>query len=167
MGMRTIEQPIPFVEQGSRPWCWAACCAMAIGYFTPAKYAPSRGEIVEFVKAQPKGSCAADPPVGTLQGDHLHMMRLAIAQLARRKTTTVPPISAPDLHASMERGDVVILGVPGHVMVASGLRFPRATFAAAELRINDPALASPYWTHFANVKHALTDCIVVHVSEYV
>lgn len=164
--MRTIEQRIPFIQQGDRPWCWAACCAMSIGYIKAPRYAPSLADIVEFVKMQPKGSCEADPPTESLEGSHLHCMRVAIAHLGRRQTSTAPPPSLADLMAIMQANDVAILAVPGHVMVASGVRLSGNSSPKAEVRINDPALPSPYWTRFSNIEPSLTNCLVMHVKKY-
>lgn len=139
---------------------------MAIGYVKPPRYAPSLAQIVEFVKLQPKGSCELDPPAESLEGSHLHVMRVAIAHLGRRQTTAAPPPSLADLVAIMHANDVAILAVPGHVMVASGIRLPPDSPLKAEIRINDPALPSPYWTRFSNIEPSLTNGLVMHVRKY-
>ncbi len=165
--MRTIEQPIPFIQQGERPWCWAACCAMAIGYYKPARYAPAMERIVEFVKLQPIGACDGEPPDESIEGSELHFMRLAIHRLGHRRTSTLHPLSAKEFHSVLAAGDVVIFAVRGHVMVGSGVRFPEARYESMEVRMHDPALPNPYWTHYRNIEGLLTDCIVVHIKEYV
>ena len=167
VAMRTIEQPIPFIQQGSRPWCWAACCAMAIGYYKPAKYAPTMARIVEFAKLQPAGACTSHPPADALSGEYLHMMQLAIARLGQRKTMRSPPLSAQAFFDTLAADDVVIVAVPGHVMVGSGVRFPKPVYAAMEVRVHDPAEPEPFWTRYVDLSLTLTDCLVVHGRQYV
>ncbi len=93
-------------------------------------------------------------------------MRVAITLLGRRQTSTAPPPPLADLIAILNANDVAILAVPGHVMVASGVRLPALRHAEAEIRINDPALPSPYWTRFAYIEPSLTNVLVMHVKKY-
>lgn len=170
--VRHIEQPIELVQQFEKPWCWACCVAMAIGFYQPEKYAPRMARIVEFLKMQPDGSCAVAPPEASLDGERIHMMALAIVKLGKRKSTQVLSLSTSDLENTLVAGDVAILavrvedpdGYGGHVVVVSGIR-QRPDCSDVEIRLHDPARPYPFWVPYEEIAPAVFAALIVHVKE--
>jgi Papain-like cysteine protease AvrRpt2 len=144
--------PVPHVSQGARPWCWAACARMVIGYFRALKFTPSLEELVEFGHRLPAGVCAGDDvPDVVNDGNTVVAMRVLMSYLGRRTVERCRPGDGSAIASEIAAGNPVILHVwsdrdsnQSHVVVARGVR-PTEASGGIELLLNDPAQPEPFW----------------------
>jgi Papain-like cysteine protease AvrRpt2 len=162
--------PVPHVSQGARPWCWAACARMVIGYFRALKFTPSLEELVEFGHRLPAGVCAGDDvPDVVNDGNTVVTMRVLMSYLGRRAVERCRPGDSASIASEIAAGNPVILHVwsdrdsdQSHVVVARGVRrVGEAEPRSIEFLLNDPAQAEPFWWPCGLLEREMIEWLVV------
>lgn len=160
--------PVPHVSQGERPWCWAACARMVIGYFRALKFTPTLQELVEFGHRLPAGVCAGDDlPDVVNDGNTVVTMRVLMSYLGRRTVERCCRGDSAAIATEIAAGNPVILHVwvnrernQSHVVVARGVRADE-TSGDIELLLNDPGEEAPFWWPYGLLAGDMIEWLVV------
>lgn len=166
--LEPVDLKIPFFNQETDYWCWAAVSQMVIAHFKGIDATPPQREIARMALGEHTEDWRDGVPDEAYVGHTREFIRLTVKVLSRRASDWYPPPSAEELYASLYFGNPVIASMHvspqyGHVIVLAGIR-PGERRGAFEVLVNDPAprIPGPFWTAFDNIRPSMRSHMIVY-----
>lgn len=163
-----VDLDIPFFNQETDMWCWAAVSQMVIAHFKGTDATPPQREIARMALGEDAEGWRDGVPDEAYVGNTREFIRLTVKVLSRRASDWYPPPTAEALYASLYFGNPVIAsmymgGEYGHVVVIGGIR-PGEHRGTFEVLINDPAprIPGPFWTAFDSIRPSMQSHMIVY-----
>lgn len=166
--LEPIDLKIPFFNQETDMWCWAAVSQMVIAHFNGIDATPAQREIARMALGEDRERWRNGIPDDASVGNTPEFIRLTVKVLSRRASEWFPPPTAEELYARLYFGNPVIASMHvspefGHVIVVAGIR-PGERRGTFEVLINDPAprIPGPFWTAFDNIGPSMRAHMIVY-----
>ena len=164
-----IDLAMPYFQQETDVWCWAAVSQMVIAHFRGLDATPPQKEIARMALGLEHDEHWQNGiPDEAHVANSREFIRLTVKVLSRRVTDWYPPCSAEQLYALLYFGNPVILHVlvsndQSHVVVAAGIR-PGPERGSFEVLLHDPApnVPGPFWAMYEAVHPSIIGHMIVY-----
>lgn len=163
-----VDLNIPFFNQETDMWCWAAVSQMVIAHFKGIDATPPQREIARMALGEDAERWRDGVPDDAIAGHSTDFIRLTVKVLSRRASEWYPPPQPEAIYANLYFGNPVILHVRtghrmSHVMVVGGIR-PGDARGDFEVCVNDPAphLDGPFWARYEAVRPSVLGHMIVY-----